>query len=216
MLRFIKPPSIIKYFYNDLVWSINESEKTLYLTFDDGPTPGVTDKVLEILKNHSAKATFFCIGKNVKEHTGLYHKILSEGHATGNHTHTHVNGWNSNNQDYLNNISDCREHVPSGLFRPPYGRIKPSQVQLLKQQYKIVMWSVLSYDFAKSVSPELCWNYVKQNTHDGAVIVFHDSIKAKEKVLYALPKFLEHYSDLGYSFDSIEPEFFNQVFPQAQ
>ena len=215
MLRFIKPPYLIKYYFSDLVWSINENKKTLYLTFDDGPTPGVTDKILEILKSHNAKATFFCLGKNVQEHTGLYSRIINEGHTIGNHTYSHLNGWDVSSKDYAADIEKASEYVQSGLFRPPYGRIKPSQINFLKQQYKIVMWSVLSYDFSKSVDPETCWNYVKQFTHDGAVVVFHDSEKAKEKVLYALPKFLNHYAALGYSFDSIEPEYLNQVFPQA-
>ena len=215
MLRFIKPPYLIKHYFSDLVWSINENKKTLYLTFDDGPIPGVTDKILEILKAHNAKATFFCLGKNVQKHSGLYHRIINEGHAIGNHTYSHVNGWETNLQDYVADVEKAGEHLQSGLFRPPYGRIKPSQINFLKQQYKIVMWSVLSYDFSKSVDSETCWNYVKQFTHDGAVVVFHDSEKAKEKVLYALPKFLEYYSELGYSFDAIEPEFINQVSPQA-
>ena len=162
MLRFIRPPYLMKYYFSELVWSIKENKKTLYLTFDDGPTPGVTEKVLEILKTHNAKATFFCLGKNVKEHNALYSKIINEGHAIGNHTYSHLNGWDVSLQEYAADVEKASEHMQSGLFRPPYGRIRPSQINYLKQHYKIVMWSVLSYDFAKTVDPETCWNYVKQ------------------------------------------------------
>ena len=206
MLRFVTPPYLYRAFYSDLVWNMDAVEKTIYLTFDDGPTPNVTEQVLNLLKAHQAKATFFCLGKNVKENPELFQSILNHGHAIGNHTYSHVNGWNASLDTYLEDVDKCSELVQSKLFRPPYGKLKPSQRDHLLNKFKIIMWSVLSYDFDTGVYPEICWNYVKENTKAGSVIVFHDSLKAKQNLLFALPRLLEHYSKQGYTFKSIESE----------
>lgn len=187
-----------------MIWDIPNKENKIYLTFDDGPTPEVTEWVLEILKKYKIKATFFCIGDNIQKFPVLYQRILKEGHVVGNHTHTHLKGWETVNGTYFENIEKCAKHVKSNLFRPPYGRIKKSQYSILTTQYKIVMWDVLSGDFDLKTSPERCLKNVTKNTKSGSVIVFHDSIKASEKLQYALPKAIEYLLEQGFVFDVIE------------
>ena len=196
--------SFLKYIYPSLIWNIFTRQKRIYLTFDDGPTPGVTDKVLDILKQFGAKATFFCLGRNVEKHTDLYNKILHEGHAVGNHTYSHLKGWYSKNKIYFDDISLASHYVKSKLFRPPYGMIKTSQLRRLKKHYNIVMWDVMSYDFDSRISEEECYRLVSTQYKKGSIIVFHDSSKCWKKLFYVLPRFLEKLSEEGYKFSSIE------------
>jgi peptidoglycan/xylan/chitin deacetylase (PgdA/CDA1 family) len=177
--------------------------QTLYFTFDDGPHPQITPKVLEILDKYQAKATFFCVGENVQRFPQTYAEILQRGHRTGNHSMNHLNGWKTNLNLYYENVNECRNHIDSELFRPPYGRITPTQIHTLKKEYKIVMWSVLSYDFDPETTPEQCLDYVLEHAEDGAVIVFHDSEKSAQNMLYALPKALEYYNEKGFRFESL-------------
>ncbi|MCK9453249.1 MAG: polysaccharide deacetylase family protein [Bacteroidales bacterium] len=202
-MKAVTVPVFLKIFYPSLLWRMPEAEKKLYLTFDDGPHPEITPQVLEILDQFSAKASFFCVGDNVRKFPETYTSLLENGHAVGNHTMNHLNGWKTNLNTYYDNVNECRRLIDSKLFRPPYGRITPSQIHTLKKEYTIVMWSVLSYDFDAETSPEQCLEYVINNTEDGAIIVFHDSVKAAENMLYVLPKVLKHYSDLGYTFASL-------------
>lgn len=170
-------------------------EPCVYLTFDDGPHPTATPFVLEQLKLHDAKATFFCIGKNVAEYQNIYNQLLADGHSVGNHTHNHLNGWKTKTIDYLNNIRLAEEHISSKLFRPPYGRISRKQIKALQQQqppYHIYMWDVLSGDFDVNITPEQCLENVISNIEPGSIIVFHDSQKAWDRMSYALPKILEY------------------------
>lgn len=163
--------------------------------------------VLDELKRYNAKATFFCIGKNVALFPDVYQRILDEGHAVGNHTQNHLNGWKSDDEVYLNDIEEAKKHIDSCLFRPPYGRISNFQIkQLAKERFKlkVVMWSVLSGDFDKEISNEDCSNNVILNAKSGSIVVFHDSEKAQEKMLFALPKVLNYFSQLGYNFKRIE------------
>jgi peptidoglycan/xylan/chitin deacetylase (PgdA/CDA1 family) len=179
----------------------------LYLTFDDGPHPVITETVLNILKKYNAKASFFCIGDNVAKYPDTYQRILSEGHTIGNHTYNHLNGWKTGDEEYLSNTRRASELIQSRLFRPPYGKIKMSQKRKLmygEMKMKIIMWSVLSGDFDKRLTPERCARYVIRSSKPGSIIVFHDSEKAAERMLFALPKVLEHFSALGYRFDRIE------------
>lgn len=206
MLYFAKTPWWLKKLYRQCIWGFPAGSKTIYLTFDDGPHPKATPFVLHELNRYNAKATFFCIGKNVVKEDDIYQQVISEGHGIGNHTYDHLNGWRSENDIYLNNIVEANEYINSNLFRPPYGRIKRTQAKQLSVLYpgiKVIMWSVLSGDFDTNISPEKCLNNVLHNAKDGAVIVFHDSEKAFDKLVFALPKVLEYFAKKGYRFEKI-------------
>ena len=178
-------------------------DKELYLTFDDGPHPEITNIVLDILQKYNAKATFFCVGENVEKHLDVYKKTIKLGHSVGNHTYNHFNGLKTKTKDYIKNTVKCTECVSSNLFRHPYGALKRSQIKKLSANYKIIMWDTLSGDYNKNTSQEECWQNVECNAKSGSIIVFHDSEKAKENMLFALTKTLEYFSKLGYSFSSI-------------
>ncbi len=192
---------------------MSRTDPNLFLTFDDGPIPEVTPQILSILKKYNAKATFFCIGENVKKHPEIFRQILEHGHSVGNHTYNHLNGWKTSNDDYFENILKCDEALKfefrisksafSNLFRPPYGRIKLSQVRKIKKKFRVIMWDVLSEDYNKEISGEKCFQNVVSSASNGSIIVFHDSEKARERVLYALPKVMEHFSKLSFSFKAI-------------
>lgn len=208
--NWVKTNKWIKKIFNNLVWDISNSDKKIYLTFDDGPIPDVTEWVLDFLKSEEIKATFFCIGDNIKKHPEVYKRILAEGHQTGNHTFNHLNGWKTETNHYIDNFKFCEteclklntEH--SFLFRPPYGKIKPSQSKGIRQLgYKIIMWDVLSYDFDPTISAEKCLENVISNTAQGSIIVFHDSLKAEKNLKYALPKAIQILKNKGFVFDVI-------------
>lgn len=206
MFYFVKTPEWLKKLYSNAIWEIPDTEKNIYLTFDDGPHPAITPYILDELKNYNAQATFFCIGKNVQLYPNIFDRILAEEHAVGNHTQDHLNGWKTNTVGYLANIKAAKKHIPSTLFRPPYGRIKRSQMRLLtagNNPMQIIMWSVLSGDFDLELIPERCLNNVIKNTKSGSIVVFHDSEKAEKKVRYALPKVLDHFSNKGFMFKKI-------------
>lgn len=183
-----------------------DEDKTIYLTFDDGPTPGVTDVLLDILKKYNAKATFFCLGKNVAANQSLFMQIKEQGHVVGNHTWDHLNGRKVETANYLNSIERTKVFIQSNLFRPPYGRITKSQANLISQEFKIIMWSVLSGDFDLKQSKEECLSSVLKFTKAGSIIVFHDSLKAAHQMLYALPRVLEHFQEKGFKFEAIKDE----------
>ncbi len=206
MFYFVKSPFWLKNIYPNLIWDIPTQEQKLFLTFDDGPHPIITIQVLDLLKAYNAKATFFCIGNNVVKYPEVYKRIIDEGHAVGNHTFNHLNGWKTPDELYLNDIDKTMDYIDSKLFRPPYGRISRFQIQQLlkpKYQMKMIMWSVLSGDFDRDISAEKCLNNVLLSTKAGSIIVFHDSEKAAEKMLYALPKVLEQFSKKGFAFEKI-------------
>jgi len=198
-----KTPEAVKPFTADLIWNFSRIEKSIYITFDDGPTPGVTEAVLDILDDYRARATFFCIGGNVKAHPGLFMQIQEKGHSVGNHTWNHMNGWKFSNYSYYKNILECDEWVNSNLFRPPYGRITLAQAKVLKKRFKLIMWDVISGDWKQELHHEKCLLNVISNGRQGSIIVFHDSLKAEKNMLYALPRALRHYADLGYKFKPI-------------
>jgi peptidoglycan/xylan/chitin deacetylase (PgdA/CDA1 family) len=204
---FIKTPSLAKQFFSSYVWSFSTDQKEVYLTFDDGPHPTITPFVLEELKRYNALATFLCIGNNVELHPDVYQQILLEGHAVGNHTYDHPNGWMMSTNDYLKNVAQASKYIDSNLFRPPYGKIKSSQAkqinQYIKSPAKIIMWDVLSADFITGMSKEKCLQNVIRNYTRGSIIVFHDSEKAFRNLEYALPKTLKILSEEGYSFKKI-------------
>jgi len=206
-MYLIKTPFWLRAIYSNCTWKIPAKDKVIYLTFDDGPDPEATPFVLANLKKYNAKATFFCIGNNVLKHPNIYESILKEGHRVGNHTYDHLNGWKTENNNYINNIKDAMNIIDSKLFRPPYGRITKSQIKLLKQTdslpNQIIMWDVLSGDFDIQINGETCARNVINNTVPGSIIVFHDSQKAWDRMSVALPKVLEHFSNLGYRMELI-------------
>lgn len=182
------------------------TDNKMYLSFDDGPHPEITSWVLDTLKEFGAKATFFCVGENVVKYPEIYRRIIMEGHAVGNHTYNHLNGWKTNDDIYLNNISEAKKHIDSNLFRPPYGKITSFQAKQLKEikyNLKIVMWSILSGDFDKNVEPEKCAENVLLNAKTGSIVVFHDSEKAVRNLKYALPKVLGYFKERGIDFEKI-------------
>jgi len=181
-----------------------KASPTIYLTFDDGPVPEITPAVLEILRQYHAKATFFCVGDNVRKHRGVYEMVLREGHATGIHTFSHLKGINTDDATYFSDIEKCAEYIDTGLFRPPYGRISRSQVKYLRTRYRIIMWSALTGDYNHQLTKEHVLENAIKHTKDGSIIVFHDSIKASERMFYALPRMLEHFTKLGYKFEAID------------
>jgi peptidoglycan/xylan/chitin deacetylase (PgdA/CDA1 family) len=221
---WIKTNKFIKKIFPNYVWDIPNTENKIYLTFDDGPTPEITEWVLEQLKKHQAKATFFCIGKNINNHKDIFFKIIDEGHFIGNHTYNHLKGWITSTEDYLDNIALCKSEINNAspvlyrsglnfticnpqtpLFRPPYGKIKNSQSKKLRQLgYKIIMWDVLSADFDQNITPEKCLENVLKNVQSGSVIVFHDSTKAFKNLEYTLPRSLEILKQRGFVFEVIQ------------
>lgn len=198
-----KTPSFVQSLFPNYIWKIDTLEKKIFLTFDDGPIPEVTPLVLDILEDANAKATFFCVGDNVKKYPDIFDRIKAEGHSIGSHTFNHLNGWNTDNIAYFHNVREAASLTKSELFRPPYGRLKPKQSQFLLRHYKIIMWDVLSADFDQNISPESCLNNVLNNAAEGSIVVFHDSLKAKENMLYALPRTLEYFSNHGFVFSEL-------------
>ncbi len=197
-MYLVKTPPIVKTIFADFVWHIDTDIKEVYLTFDDGPIPGLTPWVLDVLADFNSKATFFCVGENVKKNRSIFDRIVREGHTIGNHTYNHLNGWNTENEVYLQNVAECDRYMETNLFRPPYGKMKPSQSSLIKSEKTVVMWDVLSGDFDLSITKEKCLTNVIENYSQGSVIVFHDNIKAEEKLKYVLPSFLEHLAENGF------------------
>lgn len=192
----LKPPKIIRRLMPDLIWEIDDSEG-VFLTFDDGPTPGVTEWILATLDKYDAKATFFVLGKNVEMYPDLYQRIVDAGHRVGNHTYSHQKGWGMSLERYTEDVDFANDFIHSTLFRPPYARITPAQTRLLAQRYKLVMWDVLSRDYSRRLSPRACLRNVTKHLEPGSIVVFHDSVKAFRNMRYALPHTLEHIRRMG-------------------
>ncbi|WP_017258772.1 polysaccharide deacetylase family protein [Pedobacter arcticus] len=257
MFFLTKTPYLLKKFYpKQLIWNKSRAEKVIYLTFDDGPIPIVTPWVIKTLKNFNAKATFFCIGDNITKHPEIFEQLKADGHTIGNHTFNHLKGWKTDDETYLANFLKCQELTQTNLFRPPYGRIKKSQIEKIlnngyqvasieyqddlkgqessikyqddlqiqessikyqddlqspytlnpkpqtsiKPHISIIMWDVLSGDFDPSLKPEKCLRNVLNYTENGSVVVFHDSLKAWDRLEFVLPKVLEVWRDEGFEF----------------
>jgi len=214
MSFWVKTNYFIKKIFPNYVWDIPNNENKVFLTFDDGPIPEITEWTLEQLKKYDAKATFFCIGNNIEKHPEIFNNIITQGHALGNHTFNHLNGWKNSTEDYIENVKLCQSQItnpkshPSdselaqqilNLFRPPYGKIKPSQSRILRKLgYKIIMWDILSYDFDQTITPEKCLDNVLKNVVNGSIIVFHDNVKAEQNLKYALPKTLAFLKEKGF------------------
>lgn len=207
MLPF-KTPFFAPYIYPRLLWKVKSSEKVIYLTFDDGPIPNLTPWVLDILKEFDAKATFFCVGENVKKHAEIFHRFLEEGHRVGNHTQHHLNGKKTSLEEYLADALACdeamkAESVSTDLFRPPYGRLTNAQRKQLIQQKTIVMWDVLTQDYDQALDPNLILKRSIAATDKGSVVVFHDNLKAERNLKAVLPEYLSHFKKVGYRFEAL-------------
>jgi peptidoglycan/xylan/chitin deacetylase (PgdA/CDA1 family) len=213
---WIKTNALIKKIFSNYIWDVSNTENKIYLTFDDGPIPEITEWVLEELKKHNAKATFFCIGNNIKKHPEIFKKVINEGHSVGNHTFNHLNGWKTPTKEYIENSGqwsiisgrspNCNLKTENcHLFRPPYGKIKTSQSKKLRQLgYKIIMWDVLSADYDTTITPEKCLQNVLQNVSSGSIIVFHDSVKAFPNLEYTLPRALKYWQEKGFVFEKLD------------
>jgi peptidoglycan-N-acetylglucosamine deacetylase len=211
-----RTPFILPLLFPNLIWRINTNAKELFLTFDDGPIPGPTEFVLDTLQVYNAKATFFCIGDNIGKHPQLFNRILQNDHGIGNHTYNHLRGWGTSTEKYVANVAQCDREIElrllastgqqiqaKKLFRPPYGRIRGKQINQLKDSYSIVMWDVLTSDYSQTLAPQKCLAGSIKATRPGSIVVFHDSLKAERNMCYALPKYLDYFSNLGYTFKSI-------------
>ena len=212
---WIKTPQIIKRLFSNQVWDIPNKENKIYLTFDDGPIPKITEWVLAILEENNVKATFFCIGKKIEKHPEIFKKIIAAGHGIGNHTFDHKNGWKTTTAQYIQNIELCENQIfksnnkncdlKSKICRPPYGKMKPSQSnKLQKMGYKIIMWDILTADFDEKTSKEKCLENATKKVSSGSIIVFHDSVKAYSNLEYALPKAIQILKEKGLVFDTIQ------------
>jgi peptidoglycan/xylan/chitin deacetylase (PgdA/CDA1 family) len=206
-MYLVKTPWLLKQFYSNMIWNKSRRRHCIYVTFDDGPIPFVTPYVLNILKQYNAKATFFCIGDNVRKHPDVFEQIENEGHSIGNHTFNHLKGWKTDNETYVENFLKADELLHVDLFRPPYGRIKKSQAKLIqktKPDTKIIMWDVLSGDFDPDLKAETCLQHVLRYTRNGSIVVFHDSLKAYDRLEYVLPRAMEEWSKKGFEFKGLE------------
>jgi len=201
-----QPPLIYRLLFPGSLWRKKpEKGKIIYLTFDDGPIPGITPWVLDVLDKYNVKATFFCVGDNVKKYPELYNRLLEGGHQVGNHTFNHLQGLRSKTDDYIKNVDLAAEIIESKLFRPPHGHIRLNQFFRLRKKYQIVLWDVVTRDYSKRMTPEKVLNNVKRYTRNGSVIVFHDSVKAEANMKDALPKAIEWLKQQGYSFGLLQP-----------
>ncbi|MFL9843134.1 polysaccharide deacetylase family protein [Flavobacterium rhizosphaerae] len=206
---WVKTGKIVKKLFSGYVWDKTVTGNTVYLTFDDGPTPGITTWILELLKQHDIKATFFCIGKNITANPKLFEQVAAEGHSIGNHTYNHVNGWHTDYKEYIDDMEACEATIANKvpvqkLFRPPYGKMKRKQGNFIRKKgYKIIMWDVLSADFDQSITPLQCLENVINNATAGSIIIFHDSLKAEKNLRFALPKTIETLKQKGYNFAAL-------------
>ena len=201
----IHPPRIVKRLLDTFTWRINTDSKELYLTFDDGPIPEITPQLLHLLHAYDAKATFFCVGDNVRKYPELYQAILDQGHTVGNHCFSHLNSFKTDADVYIADVEKAAQYIDSKLFRPPYGKLKPVVQSKLAQNFDLVLWDVLTYDFDKRISPEKCFGNVKQFARRGSIIVFHENLKAKDNMFYALTQTLMYFSEQLYTFKALPP-----------
>ena len=197
-------PRLLRPLWGKVVWRKDPSKKVIYLTFDDGPVPEVTPLVLDLLDEHNIKATFFCVGENVQKHPDTFAQVMSRGHKVGNHTFNHLKGFSVTDEEYYGNIDKVAELIDSKLFRPPYGRITGKQMKKLRDRYTIIMWDVITHDYNKNLSPETIMRTIKRYSRNGSLVVFHDSIKAKENVLAVLPLAIEYWKSKGYTFGVLD------------
>ena len=211
MIHIYKFPPLIKRLGKNLIWDISTTNKEIFLTFDDGPVPGLTEYVLDVLGEYDAKATFFCVGDNISKHPNICKKIINQGHLIGNHTFNHLKGWSTKNHEYFMNIEKCQQEISKyqpacgkPLFRPPYGQISGKQIQSIKDQYHIIMWDVLTYDYEKKPAPQKRLNKIIEKTLPGSIVVFHDNYKGEINLRKLLPAYIKHFKNQGFIFKKLE------------
>lgn len=197
----------LSFLFPQYTWKRSTLEKVVYLTFDDGPIPDVTEWVLDLLKQQQIKATFFCIGDNIRKYPTVFQRVLAEEHRVGNHTFNHLKGWKTSLKDYIANFQLCQQEIAkhqkleTQLFRPPYGKIKKKQGKhLIEAGYEVIMWTLITKDYDANLSPQACLNRTLKRVKPGSIIVFHDSLKAEKNMKYTLPLLIKHLKDKGYSF----------------
>lgn len=205
-MYIIKTPKLIRKLFPNYLWNKTRKKPNVYFTFDDGPIPEVTPWVLDTLKAYDMHGTFFCVGDNVRKHSEIYNRLISEGHSVGNHSYSHKSGWSTEAEKYLDDVQLCNSFVQSNLYRPPYGRLKPQQAEALRDQYKIVMWDVLSGDFDQNITAEQCYQNVIQNLKPGSIIVFHDNVKSFKTLKSVLPRVLEYCLSQGLTSKALKYE----------
>ena len=198
-------PKWFRALFPGVIWRLPQKEKTVYLTFDDGPIPEVTPFVLNLLEKHGIKATFFCVGDNVRKHPEVFEQIVKAGHQVGNHTFNHLQGFKHSTRHYARNVEKADRYIKNSLFRPPHGQFRLLQMLMLRRKYRIVMWDVITRDYNKALNGEFVLNIVKKYTRNGSIIVFHDSLRAEKNMKYALPKAIEFLIKEGYKFDVLNP-----------
>jgi len=210
-LYLFKTPNIIKWVYPELVWNGSREKPIVYLTFDDGPVPGITDRILDILNGYKIRATFFCVGENIEKHPDLFRRIHEEGHMIGNHTYHHLNGWRHSVSDYLSDIQQCAAAIEENgflhgikLFRPPYGKIRKKGIGNIKNQYHIIMWDVLSYDFSKKVNQDRILRKSLQYSEGGSIVIFHDSEKTKNRTNFLISQYIDRLLSKNYEFSTVD------------
>lgn len=209
-MRYYKFPKWLKWFYPGAIWDFSFSSKAIFLTFDDGPHPETTPGLLDLLDNANIKATFFCLGKNVEQHPELYQEILDRGHIVGNHSSTHPKGIKTPNQQYVKDVLAAKDLISSNLFRPPYGKIKPAQYKLLKDEgFQTVFWSIMPYDFDQNLTADDFIIKMTKLAFPGAIYVFHDNVKAKKVIENELGPIIASLKQKGYHFQAITPELFS-------
>lgn len=203
-MKFLfRPTYLHRSVFKHALWKINTEQKNIYLTFDDGPIPELTEWVLDVLKEYDVKATFFCVGENIQKNPLIFQRILKEGHQVGNHTFNHLKGWRTSLDNYIANVTQCQQFTKTNLFRPPYGRITIKQYKQLLSNYKIVFWDVLTHDYSNKISSESCLKNTIKYTRSGSIVVFHDNVKAEKNLKYVLPKYIDHFLKLNYKFVSL-------------
>jgi peptidoglycan/xylan/chitin deacetylase (PgdA/CDA1 family) len=205
-MSLVQPTGLLRKLMPGAIWRMPASGKVVYLTFDDGPTPDVTNQVLKMLKDANALATFFCIGNNIVAHPDLFAQLTSLGHQIGNHSFSHKNGWKTDFKSYLTDVEQCDTWVKSGLFRPPYGRLSIRQFFNLRKRYRIILWDVLSMDYDVKLSPNQCLKNVLSHVRPGSIITFHDSVKAWPRLKEILPLVLSELARQGYRFETLFPK----------
>jgi len=196
-------PLFVRFFLKGVTWRKDSDSKKIYLTFDDGPIPEVTPWVLDILDKYNVKATFFCVGDNVRKYPDIYQEVISRGHKTGNHTYNHIRGFLNSTVDYIDNVKLASGYIKSNLFRPPHGDLRLAQVYILRKDFEIIQWDVISRDYNSNLSGDEVLNIVKKYTRNGSIIVFHDSLKAKKNMMYAMPKSIEYLKSKGFEFATL-------------
>ncbi len=214
-MYWIKTPWIFKKIFKNYTWNKSAGAKKVYLTFDDGPIPEITEWVIGTLNKYNVKATFFCVGENIQKHPQIFEQLLSNNHCVGNHTYNHNNGWETDDKVYLESViktqkllaqklTDYHTELTTKIFRPPYGKLTPNQsTQVRENGFEVIMWDVLSADFDPSVTARTCLRNVIKNTEDGSIVVFHDNIKSFKTIQYVLPRYLKYLRKKGYRLDII-------------